>query len=167
MNIQLMKFNLANIITGIRIVISIVLLFCSALSPAFLVLYLIAGITDLIDGTVARKTGTVSKFGSRLDTVADIVYVAVCLIKLLPVIHTPIWLYIWIAIIALIKVMNMTVGFIRKKELISVHSIMNKVTGGMLFIFPLTLTFIDIRYSAVIVCMVATIAAIQEGYLVK
>lgn len=120
----------------------------------------------MIDGAVARRTGTVSGFGSRLDTIADIVFVAVCLVKLLPVLPVPIWLYIWIVIIAFIKLANIAAGYIRQKQFISVHSMINKVTGGLLFIFPLTLTFIDLRYSAAFVCMVATAAAIQEGYLI-
>lgn len=120
----------------------------------------------MIDGAVARRTGTVSGFGSRLDTIADIVFVAVCLVKLLPVLPVPIWLYIWIAIIAFIKLANIAAGYIRQKQFISVHSMINKVTGGLLFIFPLTLAFIDLRYSAAFVCMVATAAAIQEGYLI-
>ena len=158
---------MANIITGIRIVLSVVLMFCQALSPTFYALYIAAGISDMIDGAVARKTGAVSELGSRLDTIADIVFVAVCLIKLLPVLHVPLWLYIWIAVIAFIKVANIAVGFVGQKELISVHSMMNKLTGGMLFVLPLTLTFIDPRYSGAVVCIVATAAAIQEGYLIK
>ena len=158
---------MANIITGIRIVLSVALMFCPALSPSFYALYIVAGFSDMIDGAVARKTGTVSEFGSRLDTGADIVFVAVCLIKLLPVLHIPVWLYIWIAIIAFIKVASITVGFIRQREFISVHSVMNKMTGGMLFVLPLTLAFIDLKYSAVVGCVFATAAAIQEGYLVK
>jgi len=158
---------MANIITGIRIVLSIALMFCPALSPTFYALYIAAGFSDMIDGAVARKTGAVSEFGSRLDTIADIVFVAVCLIKLLPVLHVPVWLYIWIAVIAFIKVANIAVGFVGQKELISVHSMMNKLTGGLLFVLPLTLTFIDPRYSGAVVCIVATAAAIQEGYLIK
>ena len=158
---------MANIITGIRIVLSVALLFCPALSPRFYALYIAAGFSDMIDGAVARKTGTISEFGSRLDTGADIVFVAVCLIKLLPVLHVPVWLYIWIAIIAMIKVMNIAVRFFSKKEFISVHSVMNKVTGGMLLVFPLTLAIIDLVYSAVVVCVIATAAAIHEGHLVK
>ena len=158
---------MANIITGIRIVLSVALLFCPVFSPAFYTLYITAGITDMTDGAVARKTGTVSEFGSRLDTAADIVFVAVCLVKLLPILHVPVWLYIWIAIIAFIKAANIAVGYIRQKEFISVHSVINKMTGGLLFLFPLTLAFIDFRYSAAVVCMVATAAAIQEGYLIN
>ena len=97
---------MANMITCVRIALSVALLFCPALSPAFYALYIAAGLTDIIDGAVARKTDTVSELGSRLDTVADIVFTAVCLIKLLPVLAIPAWLYIWIAIIAVIKLLN-------------------------------------------------------------
>ncbi|MBR3004903.1 MAG: CDP-alcohol phosphatidyltransferase family protein [Lachnospiraceae bacterium] len=158
---------MANIITGIRIIISTSLMFCPVLSPAFFVLYITAGITDIIDGAVARKTGTVSDFGSKLDTAADIVFVSVCLIRLLPVMLFPVWLYIWIVIITMIKLTNIAIGLIRQKEFISVHSIINKLTGVLLFIFPLSLGIIDLRYSAAAVCMIATIAAVYEGYLIQ
>ena len=48
----------------------------------------------MIDGTVARKTNTVSKSGEMLDTIADLIFVAVCFIKLIPVLDIPLWLYI-------------------------------------------------------------------------
>lgn len=158
---------MANLITGIRIVLSVALLFCPALSPAFYTLYIAAGLSDMIDGAVARKTGTVSAFGSRLDTAADLVFTAVCLIKLLPVLHIPLWLSVWIAVIACIKAANIAAGLIRQKTFVSVHSMVNKLTGGLLFVFPLTLACIDLRYSAAVVCMVATIAAVYEGYLIR
>ena len=85
--------------------LSVALLFFPVLSPAFFVLYVAGGLSDMIDGAAARRTETVSEFGSRLDTFADIV-------------------------------------------------------------FPLTLAFMDLRYSAAVVCMAATAAAIQEGFTV-
>ena len=75
---------MANIITGLRIVISAVLLFCPAFSPVFYVLYLFAGFSDIIDGAVARRTNTAGEFGAKLDTAADFVFAAVCMLKLLP-----------------------------------------------------------------------------------
>ncbi|MBR2666872.1 MAG: CDP-alcohol phosphatidyltransferase family protein [Oscillospiraceae bacterium] len=158
---------MANIITGIRILLSVLLLFCPALSPAFYALYLAAGFSDMIDGVVARKTNSVSELGSKLDTLADIVFVAVCLIKLLPVLNIPIWLYLWIAGIAIIKIINIALGWFKQRKFTAVHSVMNKVTGGVLFLFPLTLTFIDPKYSAAVVCVVATAAALHEGYRVS
>ena len=75
------KAGSANLITGTRILCSIALLFCQTFSPPFFALYIIAGLTDMIDGTVARKAGTVSEFGAKLDTVADFALVAACLMS--------------------------------------------------------------------------------------
>ena len=158
---------MANIITCIRIVCSIALLFCPVFSPAFYALYTIAGVSDAADGAVARKTGTVNEFGSRLDTAADFVLVVVCLIKLLPVIHMPTWLFIWIIVIAAIKAINLISGFVMRKKIVVLHTVMNKVTGILLFVLPLTLTFIDLKYSGAFVSAVATFAAIQEGHLIR
>ena len=161
-----MKY-IANIITGSRIVFSIALLFFPPLSSAFYVLYAAAGLTDMIDGTVARKTNTVSDFGAKLDAIADFIFVAVCLIKLLSILDIPVWLWVWIAVIALIKIINIISVVIKYKRMIAVHSVMNKVTGALLFCLPLTLSFIKLKYSAIIVCAVATFAAIQEGHYIR
>ncbi len=158
---------MANIITCIRIVLSAALLFCPALSPVFYGVYIAAGFSDMIDGAVARKTGTVSELGSKLDTMADIVFTVVCLIKLLPVLDVPVCLYVWIAVIAVIKLINTAIGYARQKKFVAVHSVINKVTGGLLFILPLTLAFIDWKYSAAVVCAVATIAAANESCLIR
>ena len=157
----------ANIITGSRIVFSIAILFFEPLSPAFYTLYTAAGLTDMIDGTVARNTNTVSDFGAKLDTIADLVFVAVCLIKLLPILDIPVWLWIWIAVIALIKVVNIISGYVMRKKWIAPHTVMNKVTGALCFILPLTLSFIELKYSAIIVCAAATFAAVQEGHFIR
>ena len=158
---------MANIITGCRILCSIILLFIPALSHIFYILYLVAGFTDMIDGTIARKTNTASEFGSRLDTIADIIFVVACMIKLLPVLTIPIWLWIWIGVIATIKVFNIISGYIVQKKFVAKHTIMNKVTGAVLFILPLTLSIVDLKYSGGFVCTIAILAALQEGYLIR
>ena len=159
--------HIANIITGSRIVFSIAILFIPPLSPLFYVLYGAAGLTDMIDGTVARKTNTVSAFGAKLDTIADFILVSVCLIKLLPVLDIPVWLWVWIAMIALIKIINILSGVVMHKKLTAVHSVMNKITGALCFLLPLTLSFIELKYSAIVVCVAATFAAIQEGHYIR
>ena len=116
----------------------------------------------MIDGTVARKTNTASQFGSVLDTLADFTFVIACLIKILPTINIPAWLWIWIVAIAAIKVFNMVESLVVEKKVLANHTILNKVTGFILFMLPLTLPFISINLSAPVVCAVATIAAIQE-----
>lgn len=158
---------MANIITSIRIICSISLLFCPALSMLFYVLYIVAGVTDMIDGIVARKTNSVSEFGSKLDTIADFVLVVTCLIKLLPVLDIETWMYIWIVIIAVIKLINIVSCYVMWKKLIALHSVMNKVSGALLFALPLTFRIIGLRYSVIVVCVVATFAAVQEGHYIR
>ncbi len=62
---------MANIITIVRILCNIALLFCSVFSVEFYALYITAGISDILDGIIARKTHSAGEFGAKLDTVAD------------------------------------------------------------------------------------------------
>ena len=162
-----MRKQIANIITSSRILCSICLLFCPVFSVAFYIMYLFCTITDMVDGTIARKTKSQSKTGARLDTVADIVFVAVCFVKILPLIQLPAWLWIWIVVIATIKIGNVVWGLIYNKKLVSIHTILNKATGFLLFLFPLTLSFIEPMYSSVIVCSLATVSAINDVYCTR
>jgi CDP-diacylglycerol--glycerol-3-phosphate 3-phosphatidyltransferase len=157
----------ANSITFIRVLCSIALLFCPVFSVAFYALYIASGLTDIADGWVARRAHTVSELGSKLDTIADFIFVVVCLFKLIPVLDIPTWLYIWIGVIALIKIINIVSGYVVQKQFVAVHSVMNKVTGMLLFILPLTLSFVGIKYSATAVCSIATFAAVQEGHFIR
>ena len=120
---------MANALTFCRIVLSVALLAPPALSPAFLVLYTLAGVTDMLDGYVARRTGAESDLGARLDSIADFVLIVVCLAKILPAISVPTWLWIWIAAIALVKAANAISGFVVERRLVMPHTKANKVAG--------------------------------------
>ena len=163
-----MKNHLANILTGFRIFGSALLLFLPVFSLGFYIVYLFCGFTDMIDGTVARMTNSASRFGEKLDTAADIVFVAAALIRFLPNLPIPLWLWIWGGGIAAIKIINVLLGYVFRKEFAAFHTILNKVTGLLLFLLPLTGAAVEFRYSSIAVCAVATVAAIQEGiYIVK
>ena len=164
--LQFVKKHIANIITSSRIIFSLPLLLIPLSSAWFYVFYLFCGLTDMIDGAIARRTGAVSQLGARLDTASDFVFMLICGVKILPLLHLPIWLWVWIALIALTKMFNIALVFIRKKKLISVHSVLNKITGLALFLWPPTLIFLEATYSVGIICVLATIAVMQEVYYV-
>ena len=161
-----MTKHLANILTGCRIPGSILLLFFPAFSVTFYVLYLLCGLSDMIDGTIARKTNSVSRFGSQLDTAADLVFTAASLFKLLPAIQLPLWLWIWGGVIGIIKIGNIIWRYVTVKQFLALHTLMNKATGLLLFLLPLTISFVKPEYMAVVVCAAATFSAIQEGFYV-
>ena len=161
-----MKKKIANIITLCRMIGSIGLLFCPVYSACFYGLYIFCGLTDMVDGTIARKTHAASEFGARLDTIADFLFVIASFAKLVPVIRIPVWIWVWAAVIAVVKLVNLVWGFTQMKQMPSLHTIANKATGLCLFLLPLTMSIVDPRYTAPVVCVIATIAAIQEGYYI-
>ena len=158
---------MANLITSCRILFSLLLLFFPALSPGFYGLYLAAGLSDMLDGFVARRTNSASPLGAKLDSMADIVFLAVCLIKLLPVLALPVWLWVWVGLIALLRLVNVVSGFVRRKKLVLLHTRANKLTGALLFLLPLSLGFLNLLYTAVPLCTLASFAAIQEGHFIR
>ena len=139
------------------------MLFFPAFSVEFYVLYILCGFSDMIDGTIARKTNSAGALGAKIDTAADLAFVTASLIKLLPALNLPPWLWIWGVAIAVIKIGNILWGYASKKQFVALHTAMNKVTGLVLFLLPLTLSFVDLKYSSIVVCSIATCAAVQEG----
>ncbi len=157
-----MKKHIANIVTSIRILCSVYMLCSSVFSPLFYSTYLLCGFTDMIDGTIARKTNSVTPFGSHLDSIADLIFLVAASIKILPVIYLPHWLWFSILIVFIMKITAVVWRYIFVQQFILKHTLMNKLTGFLLFLLPLSLPFIEIKYSASIVCTVAFLSAIQE-----
>ena len=158
-----MKKHLANLLTGLRILCGIWLLAVPVFSPVFYTAYLLGGFTDMTDGTVARKTKSVTAFGEKLDSLADTVFLAAALGKLLPVLALPVWLWVWMLLILLLR----TGQLITKKCFVLPHTAMNRLTGLLLFLLPLTLPVLELKYSGSLVCTVATAAALREGFCGK
>ena len=155
---------MANFLTTLRIIFSPLLLFLSPLSLSFDTLYILLGLTDILDGFIARKTKTTSKPGSILDSIGDIVFCLSSFIAIYP--HLQLNVTPFIAIIFMLRVVNIVTGYIKEKKLILLHTALNKVTGFLLFLFPLTLNYIPHTLSATVIAIVALYASINEGYLI-
>ena len=126
--------HLPNIITALRIAGSIGLLFCNTNGWMFWTLYVLCGISDMIDGWLARRLHAESKTGSILDSIADLLFVACCAIQLLPILSITSWIWIWTGIIVIIKIVNQISSLIIIKKFCFPHTIANKLTGFLLFI---------------------------------
>ena len=157
-----MKKHIANIVTSIRILSSVCMLCSCVFSPLFYGTYLLCGFTDMIDGTIARKTNAVTSFGGHLDSIADLIFLTAASIKILPAIYLPNWLWFSILAVFVMKIAAVIWRYILVRQLILKHTLMNKLTGFLLFLLPLSLPFAEIKYSAGIVCAVAFLSAIQE-----
>ena len=156
--------HLPNVVSVLRIAGSIGLLFCNVAGWPFWALYALCGISDMVDGWLARKLHAETKTGAVLDSVSDIVFVACCAIRMLPVFEIPVWLWVWAGVIVVIKTANQALALVICKRFCFPHSLANKLTGLLLFLAVPTV-FLSVIPIA-IVAAVATFAAVQEGYCI-
>ena len=158
---------LPNAISALRFLVAFCLLFFGVESCAFWAIYFVCGLSDMADGYLARKLGCESKTGALLDSLADFAFVICCCFKLIPALAFPKWLWIWGGAIVAIKVINQISALVMYKKCIFPHTIANKVTGVLLFVgVPLTV-FLESIVPMVIVAVVATFAAVQEGHFIR
>ena len=161
---------MANSITGARIVCALALIFCPTFSRRFYALYIFGGVSDVLDGIVARYLGKETKFGARLDTVADVIFTVTVIIKVLRAVSIPAWIVIWTVCIAVIKCINIISGFVIDKRFVSEHTLSNKICGILLFAVPLCigrLPWYSLAPLIILTCVTATVAAIREGYYIR
>ncbi len=159
--------NIANCISISRVVMSVILLIPETFSIAFYIIYIYCGISDMLDGFIARKSKTESKLGARLDSSSDIIFVIVAMVKILPAINLYNGIIIWTIIIAVIKIINVICSYMQYKEIVLPHTIANKITGFVLFMAQFIIANANPVVFEVIICSIATFAAVQEGYYLK
>lgn len=130
--------HLLNIITLTRIPLSISLLFSCHNHPVFIILYLLCGFSDILDGYMARKMNVQSTLGTKLDSIADIFMYGVIitvliiwerwgLISFIPV----------LTIICLTRCINIITGYLKFRQLVMIHTLANKISGVLVFLIPI------------------------------
>lgn len=125
-------------------------------------MYLLCGVTDVLDGFLARKLHTESEKGAMLDSAADLIFTVVYAVKILPLLNIPLWIWIWTAIIATAKITSILIASKKAHKLSIEHSFGNKLTGLLLYFLPLSVCVADVKYTATLVCAVATGTVIIE-----
>lgn len=159
------KINpLPNYISFLRILGTFSLFFVDAASVGFFVIYTLCGISDVVDGVIARATNSTSELGAKLDSIADMLFYAVMLVKILPILIDilPTWVWCIVGAILLIRVISYILAAIKFHKFASLHTYMNKLTGFSIFLTPY---FVRESFGydyCVVVCVVAGIASIEE-----
>jgi len=154
--------TLASYITSARIIGAIVLLWTTPLSVMFFVIYAICCTSDFIDGYVARKTETTTRFGEAFDSIADFVFVMVLLIIFIPLFDWNLWMLFWIGTIATIRFLSLSIGVVKYRAVPFLHTYSNKATGITLALFPPLFWIFGTTVTIIILCGIASCSAIEE-----
>lgn len=159
-----MKKHLANIITSTRLIGTIALIFTEPLSDVFFAIYIWCGISDILDGFVARKLKTVSQLGSKLDSICDLSFYTMMMIKVLPYLRKFLPKYVWALIYLAVGIRFLCYVFVgfSKHYFESRHTIFNKVTSALMFALPFTVESRFLVPYSLVILAAAFIADFEE-----
>ena len=153
-----------NLITFLRLVGTLGLLFLQPLSAEFFAVYILTGVTDVLDGWIARKTKSASKFGAKLDSVADLLFYSVMIVKLMPLLVQRLSVTLWCAIGAtvLVRLSAYITAAIRFHRFPSLHTPLNKLSGAAVFALPFVLLTSIALPLCWCICGITAVASGQE-----
>jgi phosphatidylglycerophosphate synthase len=152
----------ANLISLSRIALLVALFFTYKSTSLFVVIYLVCGLTDALDGYIARKTKTESNFGARLDTFADLLLFVVITASIILWYGQEVRVFMpWVITTALIRCVNIAIAAYKYRSFAILHTWGNKLTGFLLFMAPL---FIILELTSLLwlACLAAIISAAEE-----
>ncbi len=153
-----------NVLTTLRLLSAVCLFFVDPLTDAFFIIYTFAGVSDVLDGLIARSAGCTSSLGARLDSVADLCFYAAMLVRLLPVLIpiVDIWKWCFAGVIIFIRIISYSVVALKYKRFSSMHTYLNKASGLVIFLIPYTVEQTFFSAFCVIVCVIAAAASSEE-----
>lgn len=153
-----------NILTSLRIAGSLLLIFSKPLASAFYIIYTLSGLTDVLDGFIARRFNASSELGKKLDSAADLLFYAVMLIKLFPTLFAVLPRSIWIAVgvIIILRLISYGTAAVKHRKFASLHTLPNKLTGVVMFAVPYFVGTRIFTALCITVCAVSFVAAVHE-----
>lgn len=152
---------MANSITLLRIILSFGLLFIRPYGTIFFLIYTVCGLTDILDGYIARKTKTESNFGAKLDTISDLLFFSVVIIVLSDkIIKNPVYMFFIVSVFS-IRLVSVVISFLKYRQFFILHTYGNKLTGFLLFFVPYFIGF-DISFLLYVVGGIALVSSVEE-----
>lgn len=160
-------WNLPTLLTLSRIIIIPLFVFAVKYQPLIgVMVFLVASLTDFLDGYLARRTGKITEFGMILDPIADKFLIISALIVLVDMGR----LNVWIAIIMIVR--DFLITGLRvvalSKDIIIPAELGGKIkttlqTMGIILLILWDSTGIDFRDAGTAVIWIATILSVISG----
>ena len=160
-----LKKQIPNIITSVRLIGAVLLIFITPpFSRLYFAVYTFCGVSDIIDGFIARRFGLQSNFGAKLDSVADIVFFGISLYNIAAFIFNRIPADLWAITAACValRLISYIVAFLKFHRFASVHTYGNKATGALVFLLPYFMNTTFFFGCCTAVCTIGCLAAIEE-----
>ena len=156
---------LPDLLSFSRLVLAMVLLLTEPLSLSFMLIVLVCGLTDVLDGLIARRFDARSEYGHIIDSIADITLVVILLYCVITEVNWEGWMVAWIAAIAAVRIIAFVIGSGRYGRPAFVHTYLNKTAGILLFLTPFLLVIVGTPVTVAVVCSVTSVSALEYLYI--
>jgi CDP-diacylglycerol--glycerol-3-phosphate 3-phosphatidyltransferase len=165
--------NIPNGLSLLRLLLCIPLFIMPPFTITYMLLFCVAAVTDFFDGQLARRIrGAASELGATLDSIADVALVSVIIFVIMPAMQlwSGLWL-IYVCVLSLKVVASTGIGYVRFREIISLHTISFKLLVTALFLFPLiyyfTGTGLVINVFASVIAASGILIVIEELFIIS
>ncbi len=155
--------HIPNALSVLRMVLSLCLFLFLGSRTVFFIIFLLCGLTDLLDGIIARRTHSQSPLGARLDSFGDLLFfltVLACVVMWAG--EETLLLLPYIAAIVIVRFINMAIAAMRFHKFAIIHTYANKATGLLVFIAFGVYILTSSIFAFVPVCVAAALSALEE-----
>ena len=134
----------------------------------FLIMFIIIGVTDKLDGTLARYLNQTSHLGAKLDTMADMIFyplIAIWIYRFTPEVVKGWW--ILIIILAALFFIKMILGKIKFGEIPVFHTIGGKTFAASLYFFMIIAILYPEHAAQIfpVLCIIGYVNQLEEMYI--
>jgi len=155
--------HIPNLLSVIRIALALSIIIFANNNKFVFCIVLLCGLTDVLDGYIARKYHFESKLGAKLDSLGDYVFFLILVL----------YFFIWhidlikdnsilIGIIIIVRLLSLFICWINNRKIYSLHTISNKITGLLLFIGILVEILSERKDIILFLLVIALISAFEE-----
>ena len=162
-------FNLPNILSISRGLIMPVLFYIvfnidnPGMRTTFVVLYIISGVTDALDGYIARKFDICSDLGADLDSYADILYYLGSAVFIYVLAKEALISNIYFLIFTLTMfVAEIIIGWMKFKKPLFIHTLLSKFSGFMVFATVILAAVTEIDYILIVTILLYGFSFIEN-----
>ena len=159
-----LRKNAANMITVVRIPCAVGIILSTPFSPLFYFFLLIGGLSDALDGIVARKISGDSPLGALLDSISDLCFFGSTVFSVLIKEYNLIGLSakVLFSILCIIRFISYLIQIIKFKQLAPLHTLLNKIASISIFVLLFIIPFIGITTAGCIASIIGIVGGIEE-----
>ncbi len=157
---------LPNLITISRMLLCLLLPVLINDSELFIVVFLICGITDVLDGYLARRLKSMSTLGARLDSIADSMLFLIMTYCTMRIIGGKLRDYVVLLLLIIgIRAFNLLFAYYKYKCFVMIHTLANKATGLCIYLMLLLYLMTPWAGFVLIALIFALLSAMEESLI--